>query len=147
MKGVKYYYDEEGEPIAVLIDLKKNPAVWEDFRDRMILDIRCSAPRESADEVKAKLFRKRENGAKKEHVHNGSGAICASAIFHEAPMKGIKYFYDRIGEPIAVLIDLKKNPEVWEDFHDLKTLEERRNEPTRSLEEVEKRLRKLGKLK
>src|SRR5947208_461448 len=111
MKGVKYYYDEEGEPIAVLIDLKKNPEVWEDFRDRMILDIRRSAPRESAEEVKAKLLKKRENGTAKEHVHNGSGAICAGAIFREVPMKGIKYFYDRIGEPIAVLIDLKNNPE------------------------------------
>ena len=61
-------------------------------------------------------------------------------------MKGVTYYYDEKGEPIAVLIDLKKNPEVWEDFYDFMTLEERRDEPTLSLEEVEKRLKKLGKI-
>ena len=61
-------------------------------------------------------------------------------------MKGVTYFYDEKGEPKAVLIDLKKNPDVWEDFYDFMTLEERRNEPTCSLEEVEKRLKKLGKI-
>jgi hypothetical protein len=62
-------------------------------------------------------------------------------------MKGVQYYYDDKGEPIAVLIDLKKNPEVWEDFYDFMTLDERRKEPTVSAEEVEKRLRKRGKIK
>ena len=62
-------------------------------------------------------------------------------------MKGVKYYYDEKGEPTAVLIDLKKNPEVWEDFYDFMTLDERRDEPTRTLEEVQSRLKKLGKLK
>ena len=62
-------------------------------------------------------------------------------------MKGVTYYYDEKGEPIAVLIDLKKNPEVWEDFRDIMILEKRRHEPTRSLEEVETHLKKLGKLK
>ncbi len=62
-------------------------------------------------------------------------------------MKGVQYYYDDKGEPIAVLIDLKKNPEIWEDFQDIMILEKRRHEPTLSLEEVEKRLRKLGKIK
>ncbi len=44
-------------------------------------------------------------------------------------MKGVHSYYDEKGEPIAVLIDLKKNPEVWEDFHDLMILEKRRDEP------------------
>jgi hypothetical protein len=65
MKGVKYYYDEQGEPTAVLIDLKKNPEVWEDFRDIMILEKRRGEPSETAEEVKAKLLKKRKNGAKK----------------------------------------------------------------------------------
>ena len=60
MKGVKYYYDEQGEPIAVLIDLKKNPEVWEDFRDLMILEKRRNVPRESAEVVKAKLNKRKE---------------------------------------------------------------------------------------
>ena len=62
-------------------------------------------------------------------------------------MKGVQYFYDEKGEPKAVLIDLKKNPDLWEDFYDFMTLDQRRREPTRSLEEVEKRLQKLGKIK
>lgn len=62
-------------------------------------------------------------------------------------MKGVKYFFDEKGEPIAVLIDLKKNPDVWEDFYDFMTLDERRDEPTVSLEDVDKRLKKLGKIK
>jgi hypothetical protein len=65
MKGVKYFYDEQGEPIAVLIDLKKNPDVWEDFRDRMIVEKRRHAPRESAEEVKEKLLKQRKSSAKK----------------------------------------------------------------------------------
>jgi hypothetical protein len=31
MKGVQYFFDEDGEPKAVLIDLKKNAALWEDI--------------------------------------------------------------------------------------------------------------------
>ena len=65
MKGVEYYYDEQGEPIAVLIDLKKNPEVWEDFRDLMILEKRRNAPRESAAEVREKLLKKRRTGVNK----------------------------------------------------------------------------------
>ena len=65
MKGVKYFYDEQGEPIAVLIDLKKNPEVWEDFRDVMILEKPRNAPRETSEDVKAKLLHKRKNAARK----------------------------------------------------------------------------------
>jgi hypothetical protein len=62
-------------------------------------------------------------------------------------MKGIQYFFDEKGEPKAVLIDLKKNPELWEDFHDFMTICERSDEPTVSSEEVHSKLRKLGKIK
>jgi hypothetical protein len=62
-------------------------------------------------------------------------------------MKGVQYFFDEQGEPVAVLIDVKKNPELWEDFHDFMTLAERRTEPTVSQQDVEKRLKKLGKIK
>jgi hypothetical protein len=60
-------------------------------------------------------------------------------------MKGVEFFFDEHGEPKAVLIDLKKHGELWEDFRDLMVLEERRHEPRVSLEEVEARLRKRGK--
>ena len=65
MKGVKYYYDEQGEPTAVLIDLKKNPEIWEDFRDIMICEKRRGEPTESFEEVKAKLLKKRKMSGKK----------------------------------------------------------------------------------
>ena len=65
MKGVQYFFDENGEPKAVLIDLKKNPEVWEDFRDIMILEKRRGEPTESAEDVNARLLKKRKNGAKK----------------------------------------------------------------------------------
>lgn len=61
-------------------------------------------------------------------------------------MKGVQYYYDDKGEPIAVLIDLKKNPEIWEDFHDLIILEKRRNELTVPAEEVHAKLTKKRKV-
>jgi hypothetical protein len=62
MKGVPYYYDENGEPTAVLIDLKKNPEVWEEFQD-MILEKRQHEPHVSAEEVHAKLQKKRKKSS------------------------------------------------------------------------------------
>ena len=62
-------------------------------------------------------------------------------------MKGVQYFFNEDGEPKAVLIDVQKNPELWEDFRDFLTIRERSGEPTISFEKVEKRLRELGKIK
>jgi phage baseplate assembly protein W len=62
-------------------------------------------------------------------------------------MKGVRYVVDEKGRPEAVLIDLKKHRALWEDFQDLLVSASRRNEPRVSLEEVEARLRKAGKLK
>lgn len=62
-------------------------------------------------------------------------------------MKGVQYFFDEQGEPKAVLIDVKKNPELWEDFRDFLTIRERSNEPTVPMEKVDRRLRELGKIK
>jgi len=64
MKGVTYYYDEKGEPIAVLIDLKKNPEVWEDFQDIMIAEERRFEPVESAASVKARILNRRGQSQK-----------------------------------------------------------------------------------
>lgn len=60
-------------------------------------------------------------------------------------MKGVEFFFDERGRPKAVMIDLKKNAELWEDFRDLMVVAERRHEPRVSLEEVEARIRKRGK--
>jgi hypothetical protein len=62
-------------------------------------------------------------------------------------MKGVQYFFDEKGKPQAVLIDLRKHGTLWEDFQDLLVARERRKEPRIPLAEVEKNLRKAGKLK
>jgi hypothetical protein len=65
MKGVAYLYDKKGTPQAVLIDLKKNRRLWEDFRDLLVLEQRRNEPRETLAEVKSKLKKKRKgNGPK-----------------------------------------------------------------------------------
>ena len=63
------------------------------------------------------------------------------------PMKGVQYLFNAKGQPQAVLIDLKKNRRLWEDFYDLMILEKRKREPRISWENVKARLRKSGKNK
>ena len=66
------------------------------------------------------------------------------------PMDGIKFIVDEKGKKTAVIIDLEKYGEVWEDFYDYLTCLERENEPTVSLDEAEKELdqvRKRNKVK
>lgn len=62
-------------------------------------------------------------------------------------MRGVQYVVDDKGEPQAVVIDLKKNRRLWEDFYDACVAQERRKEPRESWKTVEARLRKAGKLK
>lgn len=62
-------------------------------------------------------------------------------------MKGVQFLVDDGGRKTGVLIDLKENAELWEDFYDLAVSRERKNEPRESLASVKKRLRKLGKLR
>ncbi|HMS43990.1 MAG TPA: hypothetical protein PKE69_27435 [Pyrinomonadaceae bacterium] len=61
-------------------------------------------------------------------------------------MQGINYVTNEEGKRIAVLIDLKKNGELWEDFYDGLTAKKRENEPRQSLESVKKSLIEKGKL-
>jgi hypothetical protein len=61
-------------------------------------------------------------------------------------MHGIQYVTNENGRRVAVMIDLKKHGEAWEDFYDSLVARSRENEPRESLETVKKRLRKLGKL-
>lgn len=60
-------------------------------------------------------------------------------------MKGVQYFYDKDGEPQAVMIDLKKCGSLWEDIQDILVARKRRNEPRIPWEEVKKNLKKNGK--
>ena len=61
-------------------------------------------------------------------------------------MEGIQFLVDESGERTAVLIDLKKYGELWEDFYDSVTARARADEPRESLESVKERLLTQGKL-
>jgi hypothetical protein len=40
MSGIQFVTDEKGRRIAVLIDLKKHEAIWEDFWDGLVSESR-----------------------------------------------------------------------------------------------------------
>ena len=56
VKGIEFVIDEDGQRKAVLIDLKKHGAIWEDFYDTLRVKERESEPRESLEEVKKKVL-------------------------------------------------------------------------------------------
>lgn len=60
-------------------------------------------------------------------------------------MQGVLYLTDEQGEKTAVLIDLKKNGDLWEDFYDVAVTSKRKHEPRESLESVKKRIIGNGK--
>jgi hypothetical protein len=59
MNGVSYLVDESGNRTAVILDLKKHRRLWEDIHDRLLIDSRRTEPRESLDQVKKRLTRRR----------------------------------------------------------------------------------------
>ena len=61
-------------------------------------------------------------------------------------MKGVQFVVDERGKKTAVVIDLKRHSELWEDFHDAAVARERQSEPRETLEAVKRRLRRRGKL-
>ncbi len=61
-------------------------------------------------------------------------------------MEGIQYVTNDKGQRVAVMIDLKKYGELWEDFYDSQTTRLRAKEPRETLESIKKHLRKQGKL-
>ena len=62
-------------------------------------------------------------------------------------MEGIQFVVNEKGQKVAVLIDLHKYGELWEDFYDSLTARLRAEEPRETLASVKKRLRKQGKLR
>ena len=58
-----------------------------------------------------------------------------------AAVRGVQFLVDDDGEKTAVLIDLKKNAQLWEDFYDVALARSRVKEPRESLESVRRRLR------
>lgn len=65
MKGVQFVVDAKGKKTAVVIDLQKNPELWEDISDRALARQRKSEPRESLASVRSRL-----RGRSKRRVHD-----------------------------------------------------------------------------
>ncbi|MFQ6032483.1 MAG: hypothetical protein ACE5K2_06135 [Candidatus Zixiibacteriota bacterium] len=61
-------------------------------------------------------------------------------------MKGVQFVVDDSGRKTAVVIDLKKYGQFWEDFYDHLLIEQSRDKPRKDLEEVKIELKKEGKL-
>ena len=57
MKGVRYLFDDQGTPQAVMIDLRKHRRLWEDFQDLLVARQRRKEPRVSLEEVKKRFQR------------------------------------------------------------------------------------------
>ena len=62
-------------------------------------------------------------------------------------MRGIDFVKNKRGQKTAVLIDLKRHGQLWEDFYDSVVVRNRAREPRESLDAVKDRLRRLGKLR
>jgi hypothetical protein len=62
-------------------------------------------------------------------------------------VKGVQFVVDERGEKTAVVIDLRKHSEIWEDFYDIAVARRREREPRESLASVQRRLRRRGKLR
>ncbi len=62
-------------------------------------------------------------------------------------MEGIHFVTNDKGKRVAVLVDLEKYADLWEDFYDALTLEQRKHDKRIPLSEVRKHLVKAGKLR
>jgi len=62
-------------------------------------------------------------------------------------MSGIQFVIDEKGRKSAVVIDLKKHADLWEDFYDALVVRARANEPRESMATVRRRLIRQGKLR
>lgn len=60
-------------------------------------------------------------------------------------VKGVQFVVDEQGEKTAVVIDLKKHGELWEDFYDSAVANARRDEPRETFEWVKRRLSRRRK--
>ncbi len=59
VKGVNFVVDEGNEKKAVIIDLKRHRAIWEDFYDTLLTKEREKEPRETLEEVRKRVLGKR----------------------------------------------------------------------------------------
>jgi len=61
-------------------------------------------------------------------------------------MDGIQYIVSDNGDKTAVLIDLKKYKNIWEDIYDIILAKNREKEPRESLKSLKSRLQKQGRV-
>lgn len=78
--------------------------------------------------------------------YHPAGAILDVLSPMGATMEGIQFVTNDKGQKVAVMIDLRKYGDLWEDFYDSLTARLRANEPRETLASVKKRLRKQRKL-
>ncbi len=57
LKGIQYVVDDQGRKAAVVIDLRRHGALWEDVYDALLADRRRAEPRESLAQVRRRLER------------------------------------------------------------------------------------------
>lgn len=62
-------------------------------------------------------------------------------------MPGIEFLIDRKGRKKAVLIDLKKHKNLWEDLYEAYVAHRRRNEPRETLVQVKRLIERKAKRK
>ena len=62
-------------------------------------------------------------------------------------MSGVQFIINEKGGKTAAIIDLKKHSQLWEDFFDALTTQQRAKEPRESLLSLKKRLIKSGKIR
>ena len=61
-------------------------------------------------------------------------------------LEGIQFVTDSTGKRKAVMLDLERYGELWEDIYDILLAREREDEPRESLEDVRQMLIADGKL-
>lgn len=61
-------------------------------------------------------------------------------------LEGIQFVTDAAGKRKAVVLDLERYGELWENIYDILLARERENDPRESLEEVRQMLIADGKL-
>jgi hypothetical protein len=61
-------------------------------------------------------------------------------------LEGIHFVTDASGKRTAVILDLDRYGELWEDIYDILVAREREDEPRESLEDVKKLLVAEGKM-
>ncbi len=69
------------------------------------------------------------------------GLIQIETVFGQRKkVKGVNFVVDEENEKKAVIIDLKKHRDLWEDFYDTLLTKDREKEPRETIEEVRKRV-------